>query len=149
MQKLWTSDLNIGIDEIDAGNKKIVDYINHLVNAKQQQNMEELENVIEHLLVDYVCAQFVFEEHLMEQAGYEYRTGHEKVHELFAKKLGDLRVRVQAGDPVFDQVIDMLVHWVDSHVRIEDKMYAESVKLKIDQEGGETWVQGVVKMFFG
>lgn len=149
MQKLWTSDLNTGIDEIDAGNKKIVEYINSLVVAKEKGNMGELENVIEHLLVDFVCSQFVFEEHLMEQAGYEYRSAHEKVHELFAKKLADLRVRVNNGEPIFDQVIDMLVHWVDSHIRNDDNLYAESVLRKINQEGGESWVKGVMKVLFG
>ncbi len=148
MQKLWTSDLNTGIAEIDAGNRKIVDYVNILSKAKTNDDSKELGNVLE-MLLDYVCNHFIFEEHMMQQADYPHRGAHEKVHELFAKKLAELRGRFQAGETPFDEVIDMLVKWVDKHIRIDDQMYAETVQEKIDEEGGETWVSGVMKKLFG
>lgn len=148
MHKLWTSDLNTGIPEIDTENRKIVDYINILSSAKEEGDREELGNVLE-MLLDYVCTHFTFEEHMMEQADYQYRVAHEKVHELFAKRLADFRGRYKGGESPYDDVIAMLVHWVDDHIRNEDKMYAETVQDKIEQEGGETWVSGVMKMLFG
>ncbi len=84
MHKLWTSDLDTGIPEIDAENRKIVNYINILSTAKSSGDREELGKVLDNLL-DYVCSHFIFEEHMMQQANYEYRVGHEKVHEIFAK----------------------------------------------------------------
>lgn len=148
MQKSWSSELETGIAEIDAGNKKIVDYINSLNAAKEVGNRAELVNVLE-LLLDHVCNQFLFEEHMMEQAGYKYHKAHEKVHELFAKKLADFRGRVKDGETLFDEVIDMLVNWVDGHIQNEDNMYAETLQVKIEQEGGESWVKGVMKKLFG
>lgn len=148
MHKLWTSDLNTGIQEIDVENRKIVDYINILTTAQSAGDREELGNVLE-LLLDYVCNHFLFEEHMMEQANYEYRVAHEKVHEIFAKKLADFRGRYMAGESPFDEVIAMLVKWVDDHIRHEDKRYAETVQVKIEEEGGQTWVSGVMKMLFG
>jgi len=148
MHKLWTSDLNTGIQEIDVENRKIVDYINTLTAAQSAGDREELGNVLE-LLLDYVCNHFLFEEHMMEQANYEYRVAHEKVHEIFAKKLADFRGRYRDGETPFDEVIAMLVKWVDDHIRHEDKRYAETVQEKIEEEGGQTWVSGVMRMLFG
>ena len=148
MQKVWSSDMETGIAEIDAGNKKIVDYINSLSAAKEAENRDELVNVLENLL-DHVCNQFMFEEHMMEEAGYEFHKAHEKVHELFAKKLADFRGRVQAGESPYDDVIAMLDHWVDGHIKNEDQMYAETVQIKIKKEGGESFVKGVLKKLFG
>ncbi|MDH5185324.1 MAG: bacteriohemerythrin [Gammaproteobacteria bacterium] len=148
MSKLWNSDLETGIPEIDAENKKIVEYINVLSKAKDEGNRTELVNVLD-LLLDHVCNQFLFEEHMMKEAGYEYSKAHEKVHELFAKKLADFRGRIKNGETFFDDVISMLDHWVDGHIRNEDQMYAETLQVKITQEGGESWVQGVMKKLFG
>lgn len=148
MHKLWTSDLNTGIAEIDAENRKIVDYINILFAARESDDREQLGGVLE-LLLDYVCNHFIFEEHMMEQAEYEYRVAHEKVHELFAKRLADFRGRFKAGETPFDEVLAMLVHWVDDHIRNDDRMYAETVQATIEKEGGSTWVAGVMRRLFG
>lgn len=148
MNKSWSSDLETGITEIDVGNKKIVEYINTLSMAKAKGDRDVLVNILE-LLLDHVCNQFLFEEHMMEQAGYEYHKAHEKVHELFAKKLADFRGRINDGESPFDDVIAMLDHWVDGHIRNEDQMYAETVQVKIAQEGGESFVKGVLKKLFG
>jgi hemerythrin len=148
MHKLWTSDLDTGIAEIDAANRKIVDYINTLSSAKSSGDREALGRVLDSLL-DHVCNHFLFEEHMMQQADYEYRVGHEKVHEIFAKKLADFRGRYHDGETPFEAVQDMLIHWVDEHIRNEDGMYAETVQDKIEQEGGDTWVAGVMKRLFG
>ena len=148
MSKVWSSEYETGIPEIDTQNKKLVDYINALDSAKESGDSDVVVKVIESLL-DHVCNQFMFEEHMMEEAGYEYHKAHEKVHEIFAKKLAELRGRVQAGESPYDEIISMLSHWVDGHVKNEDKMYAESVQVKIQQEGGDSWVREVMKKLFG
>lgn len=148
MHRLWTSDLNTGIAEIDIENRKIVDYINILTAAKAEGDRARLGEVLE-LLLDYVCNHFIFEEHMMEQANYEHRIAHEKVHELFAKRLADFRGRFRAGETPFNEVIEMLMHWVDDHIRNQDKMYAESIQAVIEEKGGDSWVANVMKRLFG
>lgn len=148
MQKEWSSDLETGIPEIDTGNKQIVEHINNLEKAKEFVDKLELEHVIDALL-DHVCNQFLLEEHMMKEAGYEHAVAHEKVHELFAKKIADIRGRFQSGEAPFDDLINMLDKWIDGHVRNEDQLYADTVLVKIEQEGGESWVSGVMKKLFG
>lgn len=147
MTKTWGSDYNTGIAEIDAGNRNIASYINSLSEAKETGDKHELDVVITHLL-EHVCNQFLLEEAMMKQVDYEYRVGHEKVHELFAKKVADFRGRINEGEAPYGDLITMLDRWLETHVRNEDRLYASTVQLKIEQEGGESWVRGLMKNLF-
>jgi hemerythrin len=148
MQKEWSSGLETGIPEIDSGNKRFVEHINNLSKAKESVDKVELEHVIDALL-DHVCNQFLLEEHMMKEAGYQHAVAHEKVHELFAKKVADFRGRIQAGEAPFDELIEMLDKWIEGHVRNEDQLYADTVLVKIEQEGGQSWVKGIMTKLFG
>lgn len=148
MPMTWTAELETGIPEIDTENRKIVDYVNILTDAKQSGDRSKTGEVLENLL-DYVVTHFTFEEHMMEQANYEFRTSHEKIHEIFAKKLADFRGRHNNGDDVTGDALSMLTHWVESHIKQEDQRYAETVSQTIEQEGGSSWVAGVMKRLFG
>lgn len=148
MQLSWSDDLNTGIPEIDAQNRRIVDMANILAEVKQTGERPRVGEVLEQLL-DYVVNHFLFEEHLMEEANYEYRAAHERVHELFAKRLADFRGRYAQGDDITDELYAMLAGWLQSHVREEDQRYAESVNAKITQEGGQGWIGAVLTRLFG
>lgn len=148
MHMIWTNDLNTGIAEIDTENQKIVTYINTLSDAKAAGDTSTVATVIDNLL-DYVVNHFLFEEHMMEQANYKFRASHEAFHELFAKKLADLRGRCHQGENVSDPLVSLLSDWVNVHIRHEDQKYAESVQQTIEDEGGHSWVAGVMKKLFG
>lgn len=148
MQLSWSDDLNTGIPEIDAQNRRIVDLANILAEAKQTGDRALVGEVLEQLL-DYVVNHFLFEEQLMEEANYEYRAAHERVHELFAKRLADFRGRYAQGDDIIDDLRAMLTGWLQSHVREEDQRYAESVNAKSTEEGGQSWIGGVWNRLFG
>jgi hemerythrin len=144
----WTDDLNTGIDEIDAQNQRLGDFINLLDEGVAAGDREKLGYVLEELL-DFAVNNFLFEEKLMEEAGYEFHGAHERVHELFIKKLAEFRGRYASGDDVTGELRSMLVGWVDNHVKREDKDYVASVRKVSAEEGDETWVQGIMKKMFG
>lgn len=148
MQLAWTDDLNTGIPEIDEQNRRLVDYANTLDEAKQSGDHARVGQVLENLL-DYAVNQFLFEEHLMAEANYEGLAAHERIHEIFAKKLADFRGRHAQDEDVTDDLHAMLANWVNVHIREEDQRYAGSVNRVIEQEGGDTWVKGVMKKLFG
>ena len=148
MSMSWTDDLNTGIAEIDAQNRRLADFINILDESRQTGEREKAGDVLEQLL-DFAVNNFLFEEKLMEEAAYEYRVAHEKVHEIFVKKLAEFRGRFSDGDDVTDELLTMLKSWIENHVRQEDKRYADSVQQAIKKEGGDTWVQGIMKKMFG
>ncbi len=148
MQLNWTDELNTGIPEIDTQNRRIVEYANTLTAAKETGDSAQVGEVLEKLL-DHAVNHFLFEEHLMEQAHYEFLAGHERIHELFAKKLADFRGRHAEGEDVADDLISMLTNWVNFHIRDEDQRYAASVNQVIEKEGGQSWVAGVMNKLFG
>lgn len=144
----WTEDLNTGIAEIDAQNRRLGDFIDLLEEAKETGEREKQGYVLEELL-DFVVNNFLFEEKLMEEASYEFRGAHERVHELFIKKLADFRGQFSNGEDIAGELLSMLKSWVDNHVKREDKDYVASVQQVIEEEGDETWVQGIMKRMFG
>lgn len=148
MSLTWTDDLNTGITEIDAQNRRLGDFINILDDSEKTGAREKLGYVLEQLL-DFAVNNFLFEEKLMEEAGYEYRSAHERVHEIFVKKLADFRGRYAKGDDVTQELLTMLKSWVENHIKQEDKQYAASVQEVIEEAGGETWVKGIMKKLFG
>jgi len=148
MSLTWTDDLNIGVAEIDNQNRRLADFINILDEARHSGDRGKLGYVLEELL-DFAVNNFLFEEKLMEEANYEFRSTHERVHEIFVKKLADFRGRFATGDDVSKELQTMLINWVEGHIKQEDKRYASSVQRVIEQEGGESWVQGIMKRMFG
>ncbi|MCW9088446.1 MAG: bacteriohemerythrin [Gammaproteobacteria bacterium] len=148
MHMIWSDDLNTGIAEIDAENQKIVHYLNALSDARESGDSAVLGTTLDNLL-DYAVNHFLFEEHLMAEANYKYRASHEAIHEMFAKKLADLRGRHSAGEDVHQALISMLRDWVNIHIRQEDQKYADAVGQTIEKEGGQSWISGVVKKLFG
>lgn len=147
MKLNWTEDLNTGIAEIDAQNRRLVDFVKILGESRQTGEREKTGYVLEQLL-DFVVNNFLFEEKLMEEAGYEYRVAHEKVHEIFAKKLADFRGRYASGDDITEELLTMLKYWVENHIKQEDKRYADSVQQVIEKEGGDAWVWGIMRKLF-
>lgn len=85
MKIVWTNDLSTGIDVIDNQHMRIVDYINQLKDAIQQQNRLIIGRVLDEL-VDYTMSHFAFEESLQEAAGYLYAKPHKGVHGMFIKR---------------------------------------------------------------
>lgn len=148
MLTTWTDDLDTGIPEIDVENRRLADFINTLETARQTENRNAVGDVLEQLL-DFVVNHFLFEEHLMEEAGYEFLHMHEKIHEMFARRVADFRGRYANGDDITTELITMLNNWIQNHVKDEDRRYAQSVQEKIEQSGGKTWVQGIFNRLFG
>jgi len=148
MSITWTDDLNTGIPEIDSENRRLVEFINSLSESRQTGDRTQVGMVLDQLL-DFVVNHFMFEEHLMEEANYEFRAAHEKIHEIFAKRLAAFRGRFANGENVCDELHTMLTNWMEIHIKQEDKAYAASVQKVIEDEGGQTWMTGVMKRLFG
>ena len=74
---VWLPELDTGIEEIDRQHRRIVEYINKLHELKATHDRAELGEVIGEM-VDYTLSHFVFEEALIENAGYLFAGPHKK-----------------------------------------------------------------------
>ena len=135
---VWLPELDTGIDEIDRQHRRIVDYINQLHEVRATHDREVLGNVIGDM-IDYTVSHFVFEEALMESAGYSFSGPHKKVHDLFTRRVSEMKTRFDAGEDVTDELHGMLSRWLFNHIRNEDHGYIDSVKayLRMTQQGGK------------
>ena len=123
----WVPELDTGIAEIDTQHRRIVDYINRLLELRETHNREGLSDVIAEM-VDYTMSHFAFEEALIENAGYMFAGPHKKVHELFTRKVAEMQSRFDAGEDVTAELHGMLSRWLFNHIRNEDHGYIDSVK---------------------
>ena len=131
---VWLPELDTGIEEIDRQHRRIVEYINKLHELKATHDRAELGEVIGEM-VDYTLSHFVFEEALIENAGYLFAGPHKKVHELFAKRVALFQSRFDAGEDVTDELHGMLSRWLFNHIRNEDHGYIDSVKAYLRMTG--------------
>lgn len=147
----WTQDLETGIHVIDDQHKRIINYINELDHAAQTGSAEEVQHVLEGLL-DYTVTHFEFEEELQEKAGYPFLKAHQRVHEIFMKRIAAFRERANDGEDIVPELLSMLKVWLSSHIKGDDRDYVESVRKVIGDDNTKEssgWVGAMVKKFFG
>lgn len=126
----WTKDLDTGIDIIDEQHRQIVDFINQLESAKDTQRPDTVRRVVEEC-VHYTMSHFAFEEEIQAEAGYEYCRPHKKVHELFTRRVGEYRKRLDGGEDVAVELHGMLANWLVNHIKHDDADYIPAVKANI------------------
>ena len=124
---VWVPELDTGIAEIDRQHRRIVDYINRLYELRSSPDREGLGDVIGEM-IDYTVSHFVFEESLIESAGYMFAGPHKKVHELFTRRVIEMQTRFDAGEDVAAELHGMLSRWLFNHIRNEDHGYIDSAK---------------------
>lgn len=145
----WTRELESGIPVIDTQHKRIIDFINELDDACRTGNKEETGHVMEGLL-NYTVTHFEFEEALQEKAGYPYLKAHRRIHEIFMKKVAEIRNRASQGEDVAPALLSLLQGWLASHIKGEDRDYVESVKSIVDSADKDisNWMNNALKKFF-
>lgn len=132
----WNSKLDTGIDVIDAQHRRIVDYVNQLEEARMSGDRHRVGEVIEQL-VDYTQSHFSFEETMMEQADYKFLKPHQKVHELFIRRVSTFTVRAAKGEDIAEELQATLTTWLLNHIASEDHDYADAVKKMTGQVAAE------------
>ncbi len=121
----WTSDLNTGIEVIDNQHRRIVDYINALYE-----------------LVEYTLSHFAFEEEMQAEAGYPFVKAHQKVHQLFVRRVSEFKQRFERGEDIAEPLLSLLRTWLINHIRRDDADYVDLVKknvLKIEPKPDKKW----------
>jgi hemerythrin len=144
----WTRELEFGIPVIDKQHRQIVDFINELDDACRTGNKEETAHVMEGLL-NYTVTHFEFEEELQEKADYPFLKAHRRIHEIFMKKIAEIRERGNHGEDIAPALLTLLKGWLTSHIKGEDRDYVESVRTVLDSNEAEhsSWLQNALKKF--
>lgn len=131
---IWTDQLNVGIEVIDQQHRRIVEYINQLDDARSNNYSREEIGFLVNEFVDYTISHFGFEESLQEEAGYPFLKAHQKVHELFTKRVADFQTRYNNGEDVTKGLNSLLVTWLFNHIKRDDNDYVETVKSYLQRQ---------------
>lgn len=120
----WTEMLSVGIEEIDAQHKVLVDLINQINEAILCHRGSEEAGAILQRLAEYTRIHFAVEESLFRLLGYpEYET-HKSHHEQLIDQVERLRAKMQGGNVANSfEVLHFLRQWLTHHIMEEDKQY--------------------------
>lgn len=151
----WNETLNTGIGVIDSQHRRIVAYINALEEARHGKDRGRVGQVIEQL-IDNTQSHFGFEASLMEEAGYRFLKPHQKVHELFIRRVNGFTVRAAKGEDISEELHSMLSTWLLNHIAHEDRDYAPPVRRMTEAEersqpapAVKAKRKGLLRRFFG
>jgi hemerythrin len=151
MQRVeWKQEFEIGINVIDTQHKRIVDYINQLIDFDDHASHDEIAELI-HSLIDYTYSHFAFEEALMEEAGYELLSIHKRTHETFTEHVGELHQRFNQGEDISKDIGVLLQTWLINHIQNDDQSYAPVVLQQlavIENKDAGGWLTNAIGRFF-
>lgn len=145
MKMKWVPDYNTGIDVIDDQHKRILDLINQIDEVSDGANRAQIKQVLDNIM-DYTQSHFTFEESLQEEAGYQYRVPHKRVHDLFIKQIEAYRDRFEQGQSIENELNEVLSKWLINHIQHDDADYVGAVKTnmmgiinKNEKKKGKNW----------
>ncbi len=120
----WSDKLSVGIEEIDAQHRVLVDLLNELYRAIKERQGSEAALEILGRLVEYTRIHFAVEESLMRVLGYHDYEEHKKHHSMLIEQVNDLHERVRGGQHVTFELLHFLRTWLTRHIMEEDREYA-------------------------
>ena len=145
----WKDSLSVGIDEIDAQHRQLIEYINDLgVVLEKNASRGEIQRVF-NLLLDYTKNHFSLEEELMSKHGYPLYSEHKIAHDRFCEKLLSLYEEYLEGVSVGNKILSYLGTWLVTHISKDDNHYAPFMKPVVEKEIETSWFKSMLKKIWG
>jgi hemerythrin-like metal-binding protein len=121
----WKDGWSIGISEIDAQHRRLVDLANRLFEALRVGDPAEGPERAVAELFAYSATHFADEEAYFARfspKGYEQ---HVESHKAFMSKVADFEERLASGDPArIGELLAFLETWIRRHIAKEDRSLA-------------------------
>lgn len=141
----WRKDYNLGIDVIDKQHLRIAEYINRMHESIENGDHNSIEELFDEL-IDYTMTHFTFEEEILERAGYEFSSAHQRVHKVFIKKITEYKRQFEEGNTdIAYRVLQMLRNWLINHIQHDDADYVPAVMFMMQIKPGKRgWINRVL-----
>ncbi|MGD2034404.1 MAG: bacteriohemerythrin [Bacteroidales bacterium] len=128
----WEPAFNLGIPEIDAQHRKIIDLINDLNKALVEDKTNQKIGKILDEMSEYAKVHFKTEERYFEESDFPLMKEHKAQHEYFINKIITLRENFDDNLSVTFRLMKFLRNWWTNHILDADREYVEIVKSKIN-----------------
>lgn len=119
----WSDKLCVGIEEIDAQHRVLVDLLNELHRAIHERQGSAVGREILGRLVEYTRIHFTVEASLMRVLGYPDYEEHKKHHTQLIEQVNNLHKKVIQGQHVSFELLHFLRVWLTKHIMEEDREY--------------------------
>jgi len=136
----WDTKYSVGVDEIDAQHKELLDFVNDLINhsiEKQIGGNIYIKKIID-AIINHVTHHFSTEEKLLAKTSYTKLAEHKKEHEKIAARVIDLRREMgnEKGDMALYSLTVTLREYFLIHIVQYDKEACDFFKEGIGRSQG-------------
>lgn len=119
----WSDQLSVGVAEIDAQHKKLVEMINTFYDHMQEDNKTAMRELLISM-AKYTMTHFKTEEELFAKYNYPKAQEHKKEHDAFITEVRSVQQRLSQGEHVLTLELTQFVKkWVTDHIMGSDKEY--------------------------
>ncbi len=130
MQRMiWTANCRMGFEEVDSQHRLLYAIANELLEIENPASQEqEIKYLLRHLRT-YIDSHFKSEEELMAQHNYPGLSTHKQKHEKIILEMKEALTSSKSLTQLKNQLEDLLIGWIQSHILIEDKRFSDWAKL--------------------
>ncbi len=136
MQKQWTEDLSVGVDEIDNQHKEFINALNKLLDAMSKgRGRDEISGLLV-FLEGYVDRHFKMEEEYMRLHMYPQYHAHKAIHDGFKKEMAALKQEFKDDYTAVRLVLKVeknMLDWLIRHIQEVDKKLGAFLKEKLQK----------------
>lgn len=120
----WKPALELGVPEIDADHRALVDMLNRVLVAEDREEamvvLEELE--------DYTHYHFAREEALMAECGFEFTREHTREHRALYLEVRNQIDDLLSGERSLREIAQFMQRWLLRHIAGADRLLGASIR---------------------
>jgi len=120
----WTSEMSVGIAELDEQHQGLVDLLNRFHERMMAGRGRGMVDGVLAELLRYAEIHFASEERLFAEHGYPEALAHQAEHKSFTARVRELRAEVASGKQFVSlTALNFLRDWIADHVLNVDMAY--------------------------
>lgn len=132
----WVDAYSVGIDDLDAQNKRLIDIINALADRHASMVSTGVSGSLAEILsaiFDYFQSHFKTEEYYMRGGGYPRAQEHCRMHDACIEKIAVFNFKALSGVVFPADVHRFLIDWWVTHILIADMSFKN---FNLERRGG-------------
>lgn len=135
---VWDETISVKIPHIDEQHKSLINWINSLNEALENDSGEKQVAFVLQKLIDYVSEHFTQEEQLMLACEFPGLKQHQVEHHYFSNRLFEIQKDFLSGEDIGKTTYNFLIDWLICHIKGTDQKYSihiiEQKKKKNEQD---------------
>lgn len=124
----WKTQYHLGLDEIDAQHKSLLELINRAWRAIVRRSDQSVVFALIEELEKHTLAHFAAEERFMRATDYPGFDDHHKEHNFFIARIAEERLRSMKTGILSLDLMHFLRDWLIDHIVVLDKAYVDFVQ---------------------